>query len=57
MLQTQIDSVMPELWGVCSTPSLPSLPGPLWRGVVTPYWVKLNCLTLKLSANKCFMLN
>ena len=27
---------MPELWGMWSTPSLPSLPGPLWPGVVAP---------------------
>ena len=27
---------MLELWGMRSTPSLPSLPGPLWPGVVTP---------------------
>ena len=26
--------VMQELWGMRSTPSLPSLPGPLWLGVV-----------------------
>ena len=25
---------MLELWGMHSTPSLPSLPGPLWPGVV-----------------------
>ena len=25
---------MLELWGMQSTPSLPSLPGPLWPGVV-----------------------
>ena len=25
-----------ELWGMRSTPSLPSLPGPLWPGVVAP---------------------
>ena len=25
-----------ELWGLRSTPSLPSLPGPLWPGVVPP---------------------
>ena len=25
-----------ELWGIQSTPSLPSLPGPLWLGVVAP---------------------
>ena len=27
---------VPELWGMRSTPSLPSLPGPLWPGVVAP---------------------
>ena len=27
-------SVMLELWGMQSTPSLPSLPDPLWPGVV-----------------------
>ena len=34
--------VMLELWGMRSTPSLPSLPGPLWPRVVAPdsliYW-------------------
>ena len=25
-----------EIWGMRSTPSLPSLPGPLWPGVVAP---------------------
>ena len=29
--------VMLELWGMHSTPSLPSLPGSLWPGVVAPY--------------------
>ena len=29
-------SLMLELWGMRSTPSLPSLPGPLWPGVVAP---------------------
>ena len=29
-------SVMLELWGTQSTPSLSSLPGPLWPGAVTP---------------------
>ena len=24
------------LWGMRSTPSLPSLPGPLWPGIVAP---------------------
>ena len=27
---------MLELWGMRSTPLLPSLPGPLWPGVVAP---------------------
>ena len=27
---------MLKLWGMQSTPSLPSLPGPLWPGVVAP---------------------
>ena len=27
---------MLELWGIRSTPSLLSLPGPLWPGVVVP---------------------
>ena len=27
---------MLELWQMRSTPSLPSLPGPLWPGVVAP---------------------
>ena len=42
--------VMLELWGMRSTPSLPSLPGPLWLGVVAPDRVygfnrtKLCCL-------------
>ena len=38
--------VMMELWRMQSTPSLPSLQGPLWPEVVTPnrvlLWVKLN---------------
>ena len=28
--------VVLELWGMRITPSLPSLPGPLWPGVVAP---------------------
>ena len=41
--------VMLELWGIWNTPSLPSLPGPLWLGVVVPDRVlsmgqmELNC--------------
>ncbi len=27
---------MLELWGMWSTPLLPSLPGPLWPGMVAP---------------------
>ena len=27
---------MPGLWGMRSTPSLLSLPGPLWPGIVEP---------------------
>ena len=27
---------MLELWGMQSTPLLPSLPGPLWSGLVAP---------------------
>ena len=43
-------SVMLELWGMQSIPSLPSLPGPLWPGVVAPDRVlstgqiELNCV-------------
>ena len=29
--------VMLELWRMQSTPSLSSVPGPLWPGVVAPY--------------------
>ena len=28
--------VILKLWGMQSTPSLPSLPGPFWSGVVAP---------------------
>ena len=31
----EVPSVL-ELWRMRSTPSLPSLPGPLWPGVVAP---------------------
>ena len=31
--------VMLELWGMRSTPSLPSLRGQLWLGLVAPDWV------------------
>ena len=57
---------MLELWGTQSTPSLPSLPGPLWPGVVAPERVlflgkiELNCSfesLLFLHLNCAFMLN
>ena len=41
---------MLELWGMRSTPSVPSLPGPLWPGVVALDMVlfigkiELNCV-------------
>ena len=50
---------MLELWGIQNTPSLPSLPGPLWPRVVAPdgssrtklcIHAKLNCLK-----EKCFL--
>ena len=43
---------MQELWVIQSTPSLPSLPGPLWSGVVAPDRVllmgqiELNCVLM-----------
>ena len=43
---------MLELWGMQSTPSLPSLPGPLWPGVVAPDralsmgQIELNCVLM-----------
>ena len=56
-------SMMLELWGMQSTPSLPLLPGPLWPGVavldraLSMGQVKLNCiLYAKLNCLKwnCF---
>ena len=44
--------VMLEHWGMWSTPSLPSVPGPLWPGVGAPDRVlsmgqiKLNCILI-----------
>ena len=46
--------VMLELWG--STPLLPSLPGPIWTGVVVPDRV-LSMGQIKLCTNKWLMLN
>ena len=43
---------MLEFWGMQSTPSLPSLPGPLWSGVVVSDRVlsmgqiELNCVLI-----------
>ena len=41
-----------ELWGMRSTPSLPSLPGPLWPGVVVPDRV-LSMGQIELTAYLC----
>ena len=58
--------VLMELWGMQSTPSLPSLPGSFWPGVVAPNrilsvgQIKLNCSfesLLFLRLNCVFMLN
>ena len=44
--------MMLELWGMWSSPSLPSLPGPLWPRVVAPDrtrsmgQIELNCLLM-----------
>ena len=51
---------MMELLGMRNTPSLPSLPGPLWPGVVAPdkgpiYWLnrtKLSFLEFTVFALK-----
>ena len=45
-------SIMLKLWGMWSTPSLPSLPGPLWSRVVAPDrflsmgQIELNCVLM-----------
>ena len=45
-------SVMLELWGMWSKPSLPLLPGPLWPGMVAPDraismgQIELNCILM-----------
>ena len=44
--------VMPEVWGMWSTPSLQSLPGPLWLEVIAPDTIlsmgqiELNCVLM-----------
>ena len=46
--------VLLELWGMRSTPSLPTLPGPLWPRVVTPDRI----LSIgQIELNSVFMLN
>ena len=45
---------MLELWGMQSTPSLPSLPGLLWPGVVAPDRVLSMC---QIELNSVLMLN
>ena len=45
-------SVMEELWGMQSAPLLPSLPSPLWPGVIAPAralsmgQTELNCIVM-----------
>ena len=45
-----LNNLMVRLWGMWSTPSLPSLPGPLWPGVVAADralsmgQIELNCV-------------
>ena len=46
MTQKRSDGVAPvmtELWGMPSTPSLSSFPGPLWSGVVASDTVLFIC--------------
>ena len=51
---------MLELWGRQSIPSLPSLLGPLWPGMVAPNRVlsmdqiELNCVLIELIEIKLF---
>ena len=46
--------VMMELWGMQSTPSLPSLSGSLWSGVVSSDRVRCK---VKIEVNCVLMLN
>ena len=41
---------MPELWGMQNTTSSPSLPGPLYLGVVAPYRV-ISMSLIELNLN------
>ncbi len=48
--------MMLELWGMRSTDSLPSLPGPLWPGEVAPdkvpiYWLNRTKLSTYAKLN------
>ena len=51
-------SIMPELWEIRSTTSLPLFPGSLWPGVVAPdrvlymSQIELNCNYTKLNSLK-----
>ena len=36
VLDMSLNAVMLKLWGMRSTPLLPSLPGSFWTGVVSP---------------------
>ena len=45
---------MLELWGMRSTPLLPSLPGPFWPGVVAPDRVQSMG---QIELNRILMLN
>ena len=55
---------MLELWGMRSTSSLPSLPGPLWPGVVAPDRalsmgkIELNCVLMlnRITRNKTVLI-
>ena len=47
-----------KIWGMCSTPSLPLLPGPLWPRGITPHGVlSMSQIEQTMCANKWLMLN
>ena len=45
---------MLELWGMWSTPLLPSLPGPLWPGVVALSMTQIEVFVLSMSQIEVF---
>ena len=49
--------IMLELWGMWSTPSLPSFPGPFWSGVVAPNRVLSESNRTLWHLNKWLMAN